>query len=241
MEFSFENKCTVDQQTMTESVRSNRKTFVTLSRIPVVITGLGILSILARAVVKAQFDLPMLLRWTIFFLLFLRIATTPRRTARRVIKNFKSMYKVDSVEATTQFGDKIVYTLHGAETCEYDYSAIKKVISAKDSYILSFKMKVAVDSVEATTQFGDKILYTLHGAETCTYSYDAIRKVISAKDSYILSFKMKVAVDSVTQGKTDYVNKKSSISLKRDGFTQGDFESFKKFLAEKCPNVKIPE
>ena len=191
MEFSFENKCTVDQQMMTESVRSNRKTFVTLSRIPVVITGLGILSILARAVVKAQFDLPMLLRWTIFFLLFLRIATTPRRTARRVIKNFKSMYKVDSVEATTQFGDKIVYTLHGAETCEYDYSAIKKVISAKDSYILSFKMKVAVDSV--------------------------------------------------TQGKTDYVNKKSSISLKRDGFTQGDFESFKKFLAEKCPNVKIPE
>ena len=191
MEFSFENKCTVDQQMMTESVRSNRKTFVTLSRIPVAITGLGIVSILARAAIQAYLDLPMLLRWTIFFLLFLRIATTPRRTARRVIKNFKSMYKVDSVEATTQFGDKIVYTLHGAETCEYDYSAI--------------------------------------------------RKVISAKGSYILSFKMKVPVASVTQGKTDYVTKKSSISLTRDGFTQGDFESFKKFLAEKCPNVKIPE
>ena len=191
MEFSFENKCTVDQQMMTESVRSNRKVFVTLSRIPVVITGLGIVSILARAAIQAYLDLPMLLRWTIFFLLFLRIATTPRRTARRVIKNFKSMYKVDSVEATTQFGDKIVYTLHGAETCEYDYSAI--------------------------------------------------RKVISAKGSYILSFKMKVPVASVTQGKTDYVTKKSSISLTRDGFTQGDFESFKKFLAEKCPNVKIPE
>ena len=191
MEFSFENKCTVDQQIMTESVRSGRKVFVTLSRIPVVITGLGILSILARAVVKAQFDLPMLLRWTIFLLLFLRIATTPRRTARRVIKNFKSMYKVDSVEATTQFGDKIVYTLHGAETC--------------------------------------------------TYNYDALRKVVSAKGSYVLYFKMKVAVASVTQGKTDYVTKKSAISLNRDGFTQGDFESFKKFLAEKCPNVKIPE
>ena len=191
MEFSFENKCTVDQQMMTESVRSNRKTFVILSRIPVAITGLGIVSILARAAIQAYLDLPMLLRWTIFFLLFLRIATTPRRTARRVIKNFKSMYKVDSVEATTQFGDKIVYTLHGAETCEYDYSAI--------------------------------------------------RKVISAKGSYILSFKMKVPVASVTQGKTDYVTKKSSISLTRDGFTQGDFESFKKFLAEKCPNVKIPE
>ena len=191
MEFSFENKCTVDQQMMTESVRSNRKVFVTLSRIPVAITGLGIVSILARAAIQAYLDLPMLLRWTIFFLLFLRISTTPRRTARRVIKNFKSMYKVDSVEATTQFGDKIVYTLHGAETCEYDYSAIKKVISAKGSYILSFKMKVPVASV--------------------------------------------------TQGKTDYVNKKSAISLKRDGFTQGDFESFKKFLAEKCPDVKIPE
>ena len=191
MEFSFENKCTVDQQIMTESVRSGRKVFVTLSRIPVVITGLGIISILARAVVKAQFDLPMLLRWTIFFLLFLRIATTPRRTARRVIKNFKSMYKVDSVEATTQFGDKIVYTLHGAETC--------------------------------------------------TYNYDALRKVVSAKGSYVLYFKMKVAVASVTQGKTDYVTKKSAISLNRDGFTQGSFEDFKKFLAEKCPNVKIPE
>ena len=191
MEFSFENKCTVDQQMMTESVRSNRKVFVTLSRIPVAITGLGIVSILARAAIQAYLDLPMLLRWTIFFLLFLRISTTPRRTARRVIKNFKSMYKVDSVEATTQFGDKIVYTLQGAETCEYDYSAIKKVISAKGSYILSFKMKVPVASV--------------------------------------------------TQGKTDYVTKKSSISLTRDGFTQGDFESFKKFLAEKCPNVKIPE
>ena len=191
MEFSFENKCTVDQQMMTESVRSNRKVFVTLSRIPVVITGLGIVSILARAAIQAYLDLPMLLRWTIFFLLFLRIATTPRRTARRVIKNFKSMYKVDSVEATTQFGDKIVYTLHGAETC--------------------------------------------------TYNYDALRKVVSAKGSYVLYFKMKVAVASVTQGKTDYVTKKSAISLNRDGFTQGNFEDFKKFLAEKCPDVKIPE
>ena len=176
---------------MTESVRSSRKTFVILSRIPLVITGLGVVSIMARAAVQAYLDLPMLLRWTIFFLLFLRIATTPRRTARRVIKNFKNMYKVDAVEATTRFGDKIVYTLQGAETCEYDYSAIKKVISAKGSYILSFKMKVPVESM--------------------------------------------------TQGKTDYVTKKSTISLTRDGFTKGSFEDFKKFLAEKCPDVKIPE
>ena len=191
MEFSFENKCTVDQQMMTESVRSNRKIFVTLSRIPVAITGLGIVSILARAALQAYLDLPMLLRWTIFFLLFLRIATTPRRTARRVIKNFKNMYKVDSVEATTRFGDRIVYNLQGAEPCEYDYSALQKVISAKGSYILSFKMKVPVESM--------------------------------------------------TQGKTSYVTRKSAISLTRDGFTLGSFEEFKKFLAEKCPDVKIPE
>lgn len=191
MEYSFENKCTVDQQMMTESVRSNRKAFVIASRIPVAITGLGIVSILARAAVQSYLDLPMLLRWTIFFLLFLRIATTPRRTARRVIKNFKSMYKVDSVEATTQFGDRIVYTLRGSETCEYDYSALKRVISAKGSYILTFRMKVPVASV--------------------------------------------------TRGKTDYVTRKSAISLTRDGFTRGSFEDFKRFLAEKCPNVKIPE
>ena len=191
MEFSFENKCTVDQQMMTESVRSNRKIFVTLSRIPVVITGLGIVSILARAAIQAYLDLPMLLRWTIFGLLFLRIATTPRRTARRVIRNYKGMYKVDAVEATTQFGDKIVYTLQGTDPCEHDYACIKKVISAKQSYILCFKKRVAVESM--------------------------------------------------TQGKTSYTTKKGTILLSRDGFTQGDFESFKKFLAQKCPDVKIPE
>ena len=191
MEFSFENKCTVDQQMMTESVRSNRKTFVTLSRIPVAITGLGIVSILARAAIQAYLDLPMLLRWTIFGLLFLRIATTPRRTARRVIKNYKGMYKVDAVEATTQFGDRIVYTLQGTDPCEHEYACIKKVISAKNSYILCFKKRVAVESM--------------------------------------------------TQGKTSYTTKKGTILLSRDGFTQGNFESFKKFLAEKCPDVKIPE
>ena len=191
MEFSFENKCTVDQQMMTESVRCSRRRFVLLSRIPVVITGLGVLSILARAAVQSYLDLPMLLRWTIFFLLFLRIATTPRRTARRVLKNFKSMYKVDSVEATTRFGDKIRYTLHGTDPCEY--------------------------------------------------GYDCIQKVISAKCSYILCIQKRVAVESVTQGKTNYTNKKGTILLSRDGFTGGSFEDFKRFLAEKCPGVKIPE
>ena len=156
-----------------------------------VITGLGILSILVRALLQSYLDLPMLLRWTIFGLLFLRIATTPRRTARRVIKNYKGMYKVDAVEATTQFGDKIVYTLQGTDPCEHDYACIKKVISAKQSYILCFKKRVAVESM--------------------------------------------------TQGKTSYTTKKGTILLSRDGFTQGDFESFKKFLVQKCPDVKIPE
>ena len=191
MEFSFENKCTVDQQVMTESVRSNRRTFLILTRIPVVITALGILSILARALIQQQFDLPLLLRWVIFGLLFLRIATTPRRTARKVIRNFKSLYKVDSVEATTQFGDKIVYTLQGTDPCEY--------------------------------------------------GYDCIRKVISAKNSYILCVRKQVEIEAMTRGKTSYINKKGTILLSRDGFAQGDFESFKKFLARKCPKVKIPE
>ena len=191
MDYTFENHCTIDQQVMTESVRSNRGTFVILSRIPVVITALGILSILARALVQNYLDLPMLLRWTIFGLLFLRIATTPRRTARRVIKNFKNMYKVESVESTTQFGENIVYTLHGTDPCEY--------------------------------------------------GYDCIKKVISAKNSYILCFKKRVAIESMTQGKTNYTNKKGTIVLSRDGFTNGTFEDFKKFLAQKCPGVKIPE
>ena len=148
MDFLFENNITIDQEVMRESVRSNRKTFTILSLIPLVITGLGILSILAQAVVQFQLNLPLLLRWTIFFLLFLRIVTVPRRTARRVIKNFKRMYHVDSVESTTQFGENIVYTLHGTDPCEYDFDCIQKVISAKNSYILCFKKRVlaGVDS-----------------------------------------------------------------------------------------------
>ena len=191
MEYNFENKCTIDQKVMTESVRSNRKVFTTVSLIPTVITGLGILSILARAVVRSEFDLPMLLRWTICFLLFLRISTTPRRTARRVIKDFKRIYKVESVEAATQFGDKIVYALEGAENSAYDY--------------------------------------------------DCITKVVSAKNSYILCFKKKIQAEIDPKGNPRYINKKGTILLRREGFTTGNFESFKTFLREKCPNIKIPE
>ena len=191
MEYNFENKCTIDQQIMAEGVRANRKVFATVSLIPTVITGLGILSILARAVVQSYLDLPMLLRWTIFFLLFLRISTTPRRTGRRVVKDFKRVYQVESVECTTQFGDKIHYALQGAE-----------------------------DSV---------------------YDYDCITKVASAKRSYILCFKKKVLAEVDPKGNERYITKKGTIPVTRDGFTQGDFESFKQFLREKCPNVKIPE
>ena len=191
MEFNFENHCAINQKVMTESVRANRKTFTVLTIIPLIITGLGIVSILARAAIQHYLDLPMLLRWTIFFLLFLRIATTPRRTARRVIKNFKQLYKVDAVESTTQFGENIVYTLHGTDPC--------------------------------------------------TYGYDCIKKVVSAKDSYILCFKKRVMAEVDSRGKEHFVTRKGTILLSRDGFTQGNFEGFKQFLAEKCPNVKIPE
>ena len=190
MEYNFENKCTIDQKIMTESVRSNRRVFTTVSLIPTVITGLGILSILVRAAVQFYLDLPMLLRWIIFFLLFLRISTTPRRTARRVIKDFKRVYQVESVECTTQFGDKITYTLQGTDPCEY--------------------------------------------------GYDCITKVISAKNSYVLCFKKKVLAEVDPKGKERYINKKGTIPVVREGFTQGDFESFKTFLGQKCPNLKIP-
>ena len=145
MDYLFENKCTIDQKIMTESIRSNRKTFTILSGIPLVITGLGIASILSRAAIQFYLDLPMLLRWSIFFLLFLRIATTPRRTAKRVIKDFKRIYQVESVECTTQVGDSILYTLQGSEPCEYEFDCINKVISAKNCYLLCFKKRVLAD------------------------------------------------------------------------------------------------
>ena len=191
MEYLFENKCTIDQKIMTESVRSNRRTFVVLTMVPLVITALGMVSILARAAIQSYLDLPMLLRWTIFFLLFLRITTAPRRTARRVLKDFKRIYKVEQVECTTQVGDTIVYTLQGSDPCEYEFDCIKKVVSAKQSYLLCFKKRVVAE------------------------------------------------VDS--SGKPHYINKKGNLILTREGFTKGDFESFKAYLREKCPNVKIPE
>ena len=191
MEYLFENKCTIDQKIMTESVRSNRRVFSVLTMIPVAITALGILSILVRAAVQSYLDLPMLLRWTIFFLIFLRIATAPRRTARRVIKDFKRVYKVECVECTTQVGDSIVYTLQGSEPCEYGFDCIKKVVSAKNCYLLCFRKRVVAE------------------------------------------------VDS--SGKPHYITKKGNLILTREGFTQGSFESFKAYLREKCPGVKIPE
>ena len=145
MEYSFENKCTVDQKMMTESVRSNRKTFRILTAIPLVITVLGILGLLAKAVVKGDFDLPAMLRWVIFFLIFLRVATTPRRTARRVLRDFKRVYQVESVECTTQVGDTICYTLRGSEPCEYGFDCIRKVVSAKNCYLLCFKKRVVAE------------------------------------------------------------------------------------------------
>ena len=191
MEYLFENKCNIDQKMMTESVRSNRRVFIVLTAIPLVVTALGILGLLAKTVVKGDFDLPALLRWVIFFLIFLRVATSPRRTARRVLRDFKRVYKVEQVESTTQVGDTIVYTIQGSEPCEYTFDSIKKVIASKNCFLLIYKKRVMVE------------------------------------------------VDP--QGKEHYVNKKGTLILARDGFTQGDFESFKAYLREKCPKVKIPE
>ena len=190
MEYKFVNKCVIDEAIMRESVRSNRTVFSLVAAIPTVITALGLLSLLLRAAIQYYLDLPQLLRWTIFFLLFLRISTVPRRTARRVVQDFKRVHNVDTVAAHTQFGEKIVYNLQGAEECVHDYDCITKVISAKHSYILCFKKKVLAE------------------------------------------------VDP--KGNPRYITKKGSFPVVRDGFTQGDFESFKIFLQEKCPNLKIP-
>ena len=192
MEYNFENKCVITQPIMRENVQSTRRVFRIVTTIPTVITGLGVLSILARAVVQHYLDLPMLLRWTIFFLLFWRISSTPNRTARRVIKDFKRMYKVETIEATLQFGEKVLYTLHGTDPCEYDYDCFTKVISAKNSYILCFRKKIRTNDVDH-------------------------------------------------KGNPTYVTKKGAISIVRDGFTVGNFESFKNFLRKKCPNLKVPE
>lgn len=76
---------------------------------------------------------------------------------------------------------------------------------------------------ETTTVFGDKIITTTMD-NSVEYSYDRIQSVRSLNHSYLL-----------------VVGKRESLPVKRDGFTQGDFESFKAFLRAKRPDLKIPE
>ncbi|MBR3972354.1 MAG: YcxB family protein [Oscillospiraceae bacterium] len=76
---------------------------------------------------------------------------------------------------------------------------------------------------ETTTVFGDKIVTTTM-EQSVEYSYDRIQSVRSLNHSYLL-----------------VVGKRESLPIKRDGFTQGDFESFKAFLRTKRPDLKIPE
>lgn len=76
---------------------------------------------------------------------------------------------------------------------------------------------------ETTTVFGDKIVTTTMD-NSVEYSYDRILSVRSLNHSYLL-----------------VVGKRESLPVKRDGFTQGDFESFKQFLHAKRPDLTIPE
>ena len=76
---------------------------------------------------------------------------------------------------------------------------------------------------ETTTVFGDKIVTTTM-EQSVEYPYSRILSVRSLNHSYLL-----------------VVGKRESLPIKRDGFTQGDFESFKQFLRTKRPDLKIPE
>ena len=75
---------------------------------------------------------------------------------------------------------------------------------------------------ECVALFGDLILSNMGDQEG--YDYSRIRKVVSLKHSYVI-----------------YIDKRISIPVTRDGFTKGDFESFKAFLKEKRPDLKIPK
>ena len=74
---------------------------------------------------------------------------------------------------------------------------------------------------ECVALFGDLILSNLGDREG--YDYSRIRKVVSLKHSYVI-----------------YIDKRISIPITREGFIKGDFESFKAFLKEKRPDLKIP-
>lgn len=76
---------------------------------------------------------------------------------------------------------------------------------------------------ETTTVFGDKIVTTTMD-NSVEYDYSRILAVRSLNHSYLL-----------------VVGKRESLPVKRDGFTQGDFESFKAFLRAKRPDLTIPE
>lgn len=76
---------------------------------------------------------------------------------------------------------------------------------------------------ETVVTFGDAI--EMHeGMVHLTIEYRKIQKIVRLKHSYVLMN-----------------GKRSGILLYEDGFTKGTFEEFKKFLREKCPDLKIPQ
>ena len=72
-------------------------------------------------------------------------------------------------------------------------------------------------------EFGENIEIS-QGEMQMTIEYSDIRWVKQYRHTFILAMK-------------DHMG----ISLDPDSFTTGDFASFKAFLREKCPDVKIPE
>ena len=75
---------------------------------------------------------------------------------------------------------------------------------------------------ERVSLAADRILSNLGDPDG--YAYDRITAVKSMKHCYVI-----------------YIDKKKSIPVLRDGFTRGDFESFKAFLKTKRPDLKIPK
>ena len=78
------------------------------------------------------------------------------------------------------------------------------------------------ENPECVALFGDVILSNMGEQEG--YDYSRICKVVSLKHSYVI-----------------YIDKRVSIPVTRDGFVKGDFESFKAFLQEKRPDMKMPK
>lgn len=76
---------------------------------------------------------------------------------------------------------------------------------------------------ETITTFGD-VIEIHEGMVHLTIEYRKIVRVIRLKHSYMLM-----------------LGKRNGVMLRTDCFTKGTFEEFRRFLAEKRPNLQIPQ